>query len=414
MKELYPCVCGLDVHKKAVVACLRRIGEQGRIHREVRTFGTMTRHLVALREWLRQAEVTHVAMESTGVFWKPVYNVLEGHFAQVVLVNAQHVKNVPGRKTDVGDAEWIAQLLQCGLLRASFVPARGLRELRELTRHRTQLTQQQAAVANRIHKVLEDANIKLAAVATDILGVSGRAMLEALIGGQTDTAQLAELARGQLRGKIPELRVALEGHITDHHRFELRTLLAHYDFLGQQIEALSARLEEVSPRPFREAIALVCTMPGTQARSAENVLAETGIDMSQFPSAKHLNSWAAICPGNHQSGGKSKTGKTRKGNRWLRGALGPMARGGARTKGTYFRTQFQRLCTRRGKQRALVAVQHTQLTAIYHMLKHQLPYAELGADYFERRDAARLTRHHVNRLERLGHKVTLIPIGDAP
>jgi transposase len=413
MKELYPCVCGLDVHKKVVVACIRRIGERGRIHREVRSFATMTRHLCALREWLTQAGVTHVAMESTGVFWKPVYNLLEGHFEQVLLVNAHHIKNVPGHKTDVGDAEWIAQLLQCGLLRASLVPARGLRELRDLTRHRIQLTQQQAAVANRVHKVLEDANIKLAAVATDILGVSGRAMLDALIAGQTDPAQLAELAQRKLRGKIPELRVALEGHVTEHHRFELRMLLTQYDFLGQQIEVLSRRIEEISPRPFKQAIALVCTMPGTQSRSAENVLAETGVAMSQFPSAQHLNSWAATCPGNHQSAGKSKTGKTRKGNRWLRGALGPMARGAARTKASYFHAQFRRIAARRGKQRALVAVQHSQLTAIYYMLKHQVPYAELGSDYFDRRDTARLTRHHVNRLERLGHKVTLVPIGDA-
>lgn len=414
MQVLYECVCGLDVHKKVIVACVRRLGEGGRVSSEVRQFETMTRNLVALRDWLKAEGVTHVAMESTGVFWKPVVNILEGAFEQVMVVNAQHIKKVPGRKTDVIDAQWIAQLLQCGLLKASFVPDRSQRELRDLTRSRTKLTQQQAAVANRIHKVLEDANIKLGAVASDILGASGRSMIEAIIAGQTDTKEMAELARKRLRAKIPELRVALEGKVTDHHRFQLKMLLDQYDFLGRQVEGLSERIRAVSPPLFDQMVELLTqTLPGAQRRSAEGVLAEIGNDMSQFPSPKHLASWAAICPGNNESAGKRKGGKTRKGNHWLRAALGQMAYGASRTKGSYFRAQYHRLAPRRGRNRALVALQHSLLTAIYHMLRDNLPFSDLGEDFFDRRNVSALTRYHVRRLENLGLKVTLTPVEDA-
>jgi len=411
---LYRCVCGLDVHKKVIVACVRRIGESGRVYSEVRKFATMTANLEALLRWLQSEGVTHVAMESTGVFWKPVYNILEGHFEQVMVVNAQHMKRVPGRKTDVTDSEWIAQLLQCGLLKPSFVPDRMLRDLRDLTRSRTKLTQQQAAVANRLHKVLEDANIKLGAVASDILGVSGRHMIEAIIAGQEDASELAELARRRLRGKIPELRVALQGRVTDHHRFQLKMLLAQYDFLTAQIEEISQRINAVSPPLFKQSVELLATsLPGVQQRSAEAVLAETGTNMDQFPTSKNLNSWAAICPGNHESAGKSKGGKTRKGNRWLRAALGQMAMAASKCKQTYFRAQHHRIAARRGKKRSLVAVQHSLLTAIFHMIKHQIPYAELGEDFFERRNIDGLTRYHVDRLQRLGYKVDLSPVQEA-
>jgi transposase len=404
----------MDVHKKVIVACVRWIDDRGRIHREVRKFATMTGNLEALLRWLEEAGVTHVAMESTGVFWKPVYNILEGHFKQVMVVNAQHIKRVPGRKTDVTDSEWIAQLLQCGLLKPSFVPDRTLRNLRDLTRSRTKLAQQQAAVANRIHKVLEDANIKLGAVASDILGISGRSMIEAIIAGEQNPEALAELARRRLRGKIPELRVALEGKVTDHHRFQLKMLLAQYDFLASQIEELSERIKVTSPPFFRQTVELLAdSLPGTQQRTAEATLAETGVNMDQFPTSKNLASWAAICPGNHESAGKTKGGKTRKGNRWLRGTLGQMASAASKCKNTYFRAQYHRVAGKRGKKRALVAVQHSLLTAIYYMIKNNTPYTDLGEDFFERRNASGLTRYHVDRLERLGHKVTLTPTQEA-
>lgn len=414
MKVLYRCVCGIDVHKKVVVACVRRVGEGGRVHSEVRKFGTMTTNLNALCEWLKAEGVTHVAMESTGVFWKPVYNILEGHFEQVMVVNAYHIKKVPGRKTDVTDSEWIAQLLHCGLLNPSFVPDRTLRDLRDLTRSRTKLSQQQAAVANRIHKVLEDANIKLAAVATDILGVSGRSMIEAIIAGQQDVDELADLARRRLRGKIPELRVALEGKVTDHHRFQLKMLLAQYDFISAQADEISMRISTISPPLFAQQVELlVKSLPGAQQRSAQAILAEIGTNMDQFPSVKHLASWAAVCPGNHESAGKSKSGKARKGNRWLRAALGQVGQAASKCKGSYFRAQYHRIVGKRGKKRALVAVQHSVLTAIYFMLKRNVEYAELGEDFFDQRNVVGLTRYHVDRLERLGHKVTLVPIAQA-
>jgi transposase len=367
----------------------------------------MTCHLLALADWLASEGVTHVAMESTGVYWKPVFHLLEGRF-EVLLVNAQHIKQVPGRKTDVKDCEWIAQLLQHGLLRASFVPPAPIRELRDLTRQRTQLVQELAAVANRIHKVLEDANIKLASVATDVLGASGRDMLQALIAGQTDPELLADLARKRLREKIPALRLALQGRVTDHHRFLLRLHLDHVSHLEELIGRLGARIGEVLT-PFAEAAERLRTIPGVNQRVAEAVVAEIGTNMEQFPSADHLASWAGMCPGNDESAGKRRSGRTTKGNRWLKRTLVQAAWAATHTKGTYLAAQYRRLARRRGSKRALVAVGHTLLVIVYHVLKRGTSYAELGADFLDRLEPERLTRQLVRRLEGLGHKVTLEP-----
>ena len=404
MEAIYESVCGLDVHSGSVQACVRRLKE-GRIWQEVRAFGTMTRDILALADWLATGEVTHVAMESTGVYWKPIYNILEGRF-EILLVNARHVKHVPGRKTDVKDCQWLAQLLQCGLLRGSFVPDRPQREMRDLTRHRSQLVHQAAAVANRIHKILEDANIKLGVVASDILGVSGRAMLRALIAGQQTPQQMADLARRQLRGKIPELRLALEGHVTEHHRFVLAELMDQLEDLERRIERFTRRIEEISG-PFASAIRAVTELPGFDERSAQNVVAEIGTDMTRFPTDAHIASWAGVCPGSNESAGKRKSGKTTKGNRWLRAALGQAAWAASRTKNSYFRSHFRRLVGRRGKKRAIVAVGHSLLVVIYHVLLTGRPYQDLGVDYFDKLDAARIVRSHVRRLESLGYKVTL-------
>ncbi len=406
MNALYPCVAGLDVHKKTVVACVRRLDGQGRVSKQVKTFGTMTRDLLELGDWLSRQGVTHVAMESTGVYWKPVFHLLEGRFTEILLVNAQHIKNVPGRKTDVKDCEWIAQLLQCGLLRGSFVPPVQIRQLRDLTRQRSQLVADRARVANRIQKVLEDANIKLASVATDILGVSGRAMLEAMIRGESDPEQLADMAKRRLRAKLPQLRQALLGKVTEHHRFLLRTLLEQVDSLERLIASYSERIEK-EMAPFASARDRLRTIPGVDQRTAECMIAELGINMDQFPSEGHLASWAGLCSGMNESAGKKRSSKTRKGSRWLRQTMVQAAWAASHTKTTYLAAQYRRLAPRRGRKRALIALAHTLLGIVYQMLKKGTEYADLGADYFERRDAGRLTRHLVDRLERLGHKVTL-------
>ncbi len=411
MDILYRCCAGLDVHKKTVVACVRRVDAAGKVHQAVRTFGTMTCHLLALSDWLAEQGVEQVAMESTGVYWKPVFNILEGRLA-VMLVNAQHIKQVPGRKTDVKDCAWIAQLLQHGLLRASFVPPLPLRELRDLTRQRAQLVAEKATAANRIQKVLEDANIKLASVATDVLGVSGRDMLEALIAGEDDAAKLADKARRRLRNKIPELQTALQGRVTAHHRFQLRLLLDHVTHLEGLIARLGLRIEEVIA-PFAEAAERLTTIPGVEQRTAETVIAEIGTDMNQFPTADHLASWAGMCPGNNESAGKRKSGRTTKGSRWLRRVLTQAAWAASHTKDTYLSAQFRRLAARRGKKRALVALGHTLLVIVYHLLKHGVTYCELGGGFLERLEPERLTRQLVQRLEKLGHKVTLEPKEDA-
>ena len=410
MDILYPCCAGLDVHKDTVVVCLRRL-DGGHLLKEVRTFGTMTRDLLALADWLAAEGVTHVAMESTGVYWKPIFNILGGQ-VEVLLVNAQHIKQVPGRKTDVKDCEWIAQLLQHGLLRASFVPPQPIRELRELTRQRTQLVGEKSAVANRLQKVLEDANIKLGSVASDVLGVSGRAMLEAIVAGEEDPEKLADLARRRLRSKIPELQLALQGRVTDHHRFLLRLLLEHVHHLEGLIGQLGTRIEAVLA-PFAEAAARLDTIPGVDQRAAEVIVAEIGTDMGAFPTADHLASWAGMCPGNNESAGKRRTGKTTRGSRWLRTTLVQAAWAASHTKGTYLAAQYRRLAARRGKKRALVAVGHTILVIAYHLLKNGTTYQEPGGDFFERLDPERLTRGLVRRLEKLGHEVTLKPKEDA-
>lgn len=411
MEPIYTSCCGLDVHSKSVQACVRRKGQEGRVHHEVRTFGTMTCDLLSLGDWLASEEVTHVAMESTGVYWKPIYNILEGRFT-LLLVNARHIKNVPGRKTDVKDCQWLAQLLQCGLLQGSFIPDRPQRELRDLTRQRAQLVNEKSAVANRVHKVLEDANIKLGTVATDILGKSGRDMIRALIGGEKDPREMAELARRQLREKIPQLRLALEGQVTDHHRFLLGELLDHLEYLEGQIERFSRRIEEVS-RPFEEAIQEVARLPGFEQRSAENVIAEIGADLVPFPSAEHLSSWAGVCPGNNESAGKKKSGKTRKGSRWLRVALTQAAWAASKKKGSYFQAQYRRLAGRRGKKRALMAVGHSLLVVIYHILKDRTEYKELGAAHFDNLNCKRLVPYLVKRLENIGYEVNLTPCSNA-
>lgn len=411
MEPIYTSCCGLDVHKRSVQACVRRMGVNGRIHQEVRSFGTMTRDILALADWLTHEEVSHVAMESTGVYWKPIYNILEGRF-EILLVNAKHVKHVPGRKTDVKDCQWLAQLLQSGLLKGSFIPDRVHREFRDLTRHRAQLVGEKTSIANRIHKLLEDANIKLACVATDILGKSGRDMLRALIAGNDDPGKVADLARRQLRGKIPELQRALEGHVTDHHRFVLKQLMDHLDYLETQIEVFSQRIEEVS-RPFEEALEAVTQLPGFERRSAENLIAEIGTEMQRFPTADHLSSWAGVSPGNNESGGKKKSGKTTKGNRWLRTTLIQAAWAASRKKNSYFRAQYHRLAGRRGKKRALMAVAHSLLVTVYHVIKNKTAYQDLGADYFDKLNAKRLVPYLVKRLKNLGYEVAITPCAQA-
>jgi transposase len=411
MDILYRCCAGLDVHKKTVVACVRRLDAAGSAHQEVRSFGTMTCDLLALSDWLAEQGVQHVAMESTGVYWKPVFNILEGRFA-VMLVNAQHIKQVPGRKTDVKDCAWIAQLLQHGLLRASFVPPPPIRELRDLTRQRSQLVAERATAANRVQKVLEDANIKLASVATDVLGVSGRDMLEAISAGENDAEKLADKARKRLRNKIPALQTALSGRVTEHHRFQLRLLLDHVTHLEELIGRLGTRIEDVLA-PFAEAVERLTTIPGVEQRAAQTVLAEIGTNMDQFPTAEHLASWAGMCPGNNESAGKRKSGKTTKGSRWLRQILTQAAWAASHTKDTYLSAQYRRLAPRRGKKRALVALGHTLLVIMYHLLKERTTYQELGGDFLERLEPDRQTRQLVKRLEKLGHNVILQPKEDA-
>ncbi len=407
METLYTSCCGLDVHGKTVQACIRQVGKGKQVSQETRTFGTMTRDILAMADWIAKENVTHVAMESTGVYWKPIYNLLEGRFILLV-VNARHVKHVPGRKTDVQDCQWIAQLLQCGLLKGSFIPDRPQRELRDLTRHRAQLVANRTSLVNRIHKVLEDANIKLGAVASDILGPSGRDMLQALIAGDKDSSEMAEMARRQLRVKIPELRLALEGYATDHHRFLLMELVHHLEYLEEQIERFSQRIEEVSG-PFQEAIAAVASLPGFNQRAAQNVVAEIGCTMEQFPSADHLASWSGVCPGNNESGGKRKSGKTTKGSRWLRLALSQAAWAASRKKDSYFQAQFRRLAGRRGKKRALISVARSLLVVIYHILKKRTTFKDLGSDYFDKLNSRRLVPYLVKRIENLGYGVTLVP-----
>jgi transposase len=407
MDVLYARCCGLDVHKKTVFACRITPGPAGTPHKEVREFTTMSGDILALGDWLAESGCTHIAMESTGVYWKPLYNLLEGRFT-LLLVNAQHVKTVPGRKSDVRDCEWLADLLRHGLLRASFVPDQPQREVRELIRYRTSVVRARAAEANRLQKTLEGANIKLAAVATDILGVSGRAMLEALVAGTTDPVVLADLAQKRLREKIPQLVQALDGRVGAHQRFMIAQHLAQITFFDESIQALSREVAE-RMRPFEQEIALLDTIPGINQWMAEVIVAEIGVDMTRFPTAGHLASWAGMVPGQHESAGKRRSTRTRKGSPWLRAALVEIGFAAGHTKDTYPNAQYHRLVARRGKKKAVVAVGHTILEIIYVVLKRQEPYHDLGADYFDERAREAVKNGAIHRLKRLGYEVTLSP-----
>jgi transposase len=405
MDVLYDCCCGLDVHRDTVVACLLRAGAGGRPTKAVRTFGTTTAALGELAVWLGEASCTHVAMESTGVYWKPVYNMLDGR-CTVVVVNAAHVKAVPGRKTDVHDSEWLAELLRHGLLRASFIPDQAQRELRDLTRTRTTLTDERSAVVCRIHGVLEDANVKLAGVATDLMGVSGRAILAALVAGETDPTVLAALARGKLRRKQAALGEALAGGVAAHQRQLLALHLAHVDFLDGQIAELSATIAERLQAHAAD-LARLTTIPGVGTRTAEVLLAELGTDMSRFESAGKCAAWTGLAPGNYESAGKRKGGKTRKGSKWLRRALVEAARAAARTQHTYLASVYRRLVGRRGPRQAAVAVAHKILVIAYYLLLRHETYQDYSPPPADdhRRDQTR--RRAVAQLQALGFQVTL-------
>jgi len=407
MDVVYERCCGLDVHKQTVVACLVVPGSGKQPRKEIRTFGTMTDDLLALGDWLLEEGVTHVAMESTGVFWKPVWNLLENR-CTVLLANARHIKAVPGRKTDVRDCEWIADLLRHGLLQPSFVPERAQRELRELTRYRTSLIRERSAEVNRVQKTLEGANIKLASVASNPMGISGKEMLTALVHGTTDPVELAGLARGKLRVKREQLERALRGQFGPHQRFLLAEQLTHIDTLDEAIARVSNEIAE-QMRPFTEALERLDTIPGVGLRTAEVLVAEIGVDMSRFPSAAHLASWAGLCPASDESAGKRRSGRTRKGDQWLRTALTEAAHAVVRARNTYLAAQFRRLATRRGKKKAIVAVAHTILVIAYHLLKDEADYRELGVDYFDQRQRDHLQRRLVQRLQGLGYTVKLEP-----
>ncbi|HEU5369507.1 MAG TPA: IS110 family transposase, partial [Ktedonobacterales bacterium] len=436
MELVYERCCGLDVHKKLVVACLIALDGQGQRSKEIHTFRTTTQELLLLRDWLVLAGCTHLAMEATGVYWKPIYHLLDGA-VELLVVNARHIKAVPGRKTDVRDAEWIADLLQHGLLRASFIPPAAQRELRELTRYRTSLVQERARAVNRLQKTLEDTNLKLGDVVSDIMGQSARAILAALLAGETDPVVLADLARGRLKAKRAELEAALVGTLKPHHRFLLTEQLVLIDTLEEAIRRVSQEIEArmgllapppngqdqgeeagpqgekaepehpaPSPLPWAEAVRVLDGIPGINPRAAQGILAEIGTDMTRFPSARHLASWAGMCPGNHESAGKRLSGKTRKGSPWLRQLLVEAAQAAAHTKNTYLSALYRRIAARRGAKVAMIAVGHAILVMIYHMLSRQVSYTELGGNYFDERDRQATQRRLVRRLEQLGFQVS--------
>jgi transposase len=444
MDAVFTHCAGLDVHKKSVTVCRLvsdSTGQNPEGVAELRTFGTMTIELLALADWLLEAGVTHIAMESTGEYWKPVYNLLEG-VVTIFLVNASHVKNVPGRKTDPADARWLAKLMRYGLLQASFIPPVAQRDLRDLTRYRTKLVQERAREVNRVQGVLERANIKLASVASDVLGVSGRAMLEALIAGQTDPAAMAALAKRRMRSKMPALEQALTGRVRDHHRHLLTLQLRHIDFLETQIEALNSAIascmttlsqeagadttpsspapaavpppaEPLPPLTFTRAVALLDTIPGVNQRGAEMIVAEIGIDMARFGTAPRLAAWSGVAPGNDESAGKQRSGKTRKGNQVLRAGLTQLAPGAVRTKGTYLSALYRRLAARRGKRRAILAVAHSIMVSVFHRLTRNAPYHELGGHYFDERRRQYTVDRLTSRIEHLGYRVHLEPLPTA-
>ena len=441
MQVVYTHCAGLDVHKKTVVACRNKPKGKKEVEQEVKTFGTTTPDLQELVEWLKEWDCTNVAMESTGDYWKPIYNLMEGEF-EVLLTNAQHVKYVPGRKTDVNDAEWLTDLLRHGLLKGSFIPPKAQRDLRDLTRYQTKLVQERVRQVNRVQKLLEGANIKLASVASDIFGVSGRAMLEELIAGQRDPALLAELAKGRLRKKIGELEKALTGRVEEHHRFMLAQQLSHIDYLDEKLVVLEEQIDQhlemmgeqtlpeledeqemrewlveraVSyqhdkPLPAILGVALLTTIPGVDWKIAVVIVAELGTDMSQFPNAKHAAAWSGVTPGNHQSAGKRYSGKTKPGNQALKSILSQAAWAASRTKGTYLSSQYRQLVGRRGKKRAIVAVAHSIIISAYHMLSRHEVYRDLGDSYFDERKQAAVVNRLTRRLNKLGYSVQLEPL----
>jgi transposase len=411
MDVLYKSCCGIDVHAKNLLACLIKDGK-----REIRTFSTMTSELLRLLDWLLANKCTHLAIESTGVYWKPVFNILEGHL-EVVLVNARHIKTVPGRKTDVKDCEWIADCLRHGLLQPSFIPPRHIRDLRELTRYRFTLVKERGSLANRIQKIAESANIKLSEVVSDALGESSLAMLRALAGGETDVVKMSEFARGRLRSKIPQLRLALEGRLTEAQRWVLSELLDRYSELEAAISKAEEKIEQQikeSPDPFvGEAISYLDTIVGVGRRVAEVMVSEMGVSMEQFPSSGHISSWAGMCPGNNESAGKRRSGRTTKGSKYLRAALVQAAWAASKKKDSYLAAQFHRLARRKGKKKAAVAVGHSILVIAYHVLKRRESYKEMGGDYFDRKNVEGQKRRLIRQLEALGLRVTVEEVGEA-
>lgn len=408
MQVVYERCCGLDVHKKTVVACAVVPDAAGQPQKETQTFDTLTENLRELAAWLQAKQVTCVAMESTGVYWKPVYNLLDGHF-EILVVNAEHVKALKGHKTDVHDAEWLADLLRHGLLKGSFIPSPQLRELRDLTRYRTKLGDDRKSEINRLHKVLEDANLKLSSVVTDLMGVSAQAILAELVKGNTDVVLLADLAKGRLREKQAQLEKALVGTLKPHHRFMLAQHLSHIEFLDEAIMKLDEQIADLM-RPFEAEIAAWDSLPGINQRIAEIVIAEIGADLEPFADAQQLAAWAGMCPGNDQSGGKRKNAKTRKGSKWLRRALIEAAHGAARKKNSYYKGLYHRLAARWGKQRAAVAVGHSLLVTGYYLITRNKTCHDLGDNYFDERDREQVKRRAVKRLEKLGFQVTLEPV----
>lgn len=405
MQAIIERCCGIDVHKKTIVACLMVGKPNEEPKTTTRTFPTMTKDLLECRDWLESEGCTHVALESTGVYWKPVFNILEESM-EIILANARHVKNVPGRKTDVKDCQWIAQLLRHGLLRGSFIPPKPIRELRDLTRYRQKLIQQRSSELNRIQKFLEDANIKLSSVVTDINGISAQKMIEHLIKNDLAPKEMADLAKGRLRNKLSELEKALEGKLTDHHRFMLGISLQVVDSLDQAIEELDKKIDQ-RMEPYQKESEKIQTIPGIKEKAAESIIAEIGVDMSRFPSDAHISSWAGVSPGNNESAGKHRSGRTTPGNKWLKATLTEAAWAASRTRGTYLKARFQRLASRRGKKRACLAVGHTILTMAYHIIKEQCVYRELGANFFDRLNEDRVVKRLTLRIMKLGYYVTV-------
>jgi transposase len=399
MEVVHHRCAGLDVHKDVIVACVRLVGGAG-VQHEVRKFSATSAGLLALSEWLSECRCTHVAMEATGVYWKPVWHVLEGDF-ELVLGNAAHIKNVPGRKTDVNDATWIAELLAHGLIRSSFVPPQPIQELRDLTRTRKQLVREVAQHTLRIQKVLEDANVKLSSVLSDVLGQSGRAILDAIVAGEGEPKALAALASSRVKASKEILAEALQGRLRDHHRFMIRSHLRLIDAIRGEVEGIDLRISE-HLEPFRGAVELLKTIPGVSDIAAHVILAEIGDDMSRFPSAGHLVSWAGLCPRNDESAGKRRSTRLRAGAPWLKTVLVQAAWAASRKKNSYFKAQFHRISMRRGPKKAVVAIAASMLTATYHMLQRGVPYEDLGPDHFDRRDKAKVAQRLIRRLEELG------------